>query len=56
MTPETNVAQIERWASALSGAAVAVIGLKRLKQDSSAGGAALAAAGGALIYRSATGF
>jgi uncharacterized membrane protein len=56
MTPEMNVAQIERWASALSGAAIAVIALKRLKEDRSAGGAALAAAGGALIYRSATGF
>src|ERR1700681_971491 len=56
MTPEMNVAQIERWASALSGAAVTVIALKRLKEERSAGGAALVAAGGALISRSATGF
>jgi len=56
MTPEMNVAQVERWASALSGAAITVMALKRLKEERSAGGAALAAAGGALIYRSATGF
>jgi uncharacterized membrane protein len=56
MTPEMNVAQIERWASALSGAAITVMALKRLKEEPSAGGAALAAAGGALIYRGATGF
>lgn len=56
MTSELNVARAERWASAISGAAMAAYGLKRLKEERSAAGAVLTAAGSALIYRSATGF
>jgi uncharacterized membrane protein len=56
MTSENNVADAERWASAIGGAAMAAYGLKRLKDDRSAAGAVMAAAAGALIYRSATGF
>jgi uncharacterized membrane protein len=56
MTSEMNVAQAERWASAIGGAAMAAYGLKRLKEERSTAGAVLAAAGSALIYRSATGF
>ncbi len=54
MTSSINVADVERWASALGGAALAAYGIKQLKERSPAG-AALAAAGGALIYRGATG-
>lgn len=51
MTSELNVAGIERWASALGGAALAVYGLRQR----SPAGAMIAASGGALIYRGATG-
>jgi uncharacterized membrane protein len=54
MTSTVNVADVERWASALGGAALTAYGIKQLK-DRSPAGAALAAAGGALMYRGATG-
>jgi uncharacterized membrane protein len=56
MIAETNVAGPERWASAIGGAALAVYGLKRLKDERSVQGAVITAAGSALIVRSATGF
>jgi uncharacterized membrane protein len=46
-----NVGQTERWLSALSGSALALYGLKR----GGIGGAAMAIAGGGLLYRGATG-
>ena len=55
MRIETNVAEVERWASALGGAALAAYGIKQIRERSAAG-AFLAAAGGTLIYRGATGF
>src|SRR5438045_626079 len=55
MTSDVNVADVERWASALGGAALTAYGIKQLK-DRSPAGAALAAAGTALMYRGATGF
>lgn len=51
MTSELNVAGIERWASALGGAALAVYGIRRR----SVAGAMIAASGGALIYRGVSG-
>ena len=54
MTSIVNVADVERWASAVGGAALTAYGIKQLK-DRSPAGAALAAAGGMLIYRGATG-
>ena len=51
-----NVAGAERWASAIGGAALAVYGLKQLKDERSIPRAMLTAAGSALIARSATGF
>jgi uncharacterized membrane protein len=54
MTSTINVADVERWASALGGAAITAYGIKQLK-DRSPAGAALAAAGSALMYRGATG-
>jgi uncharacterized membrane protein len=54
MNSTVNVADVERWASALGGAALAAYGIKQLK-DRSPAGAALAAAGATLIYRGATG-
>jgi uncharacterized membrane protein len=54
MTSETNVADVERWASALGGAALTAFAVKQLK-DRSPVGVALAAAGTTLIYRGATG-
>lgn len=54
MTSEVNVADVERWASALGGAALAAYGVKQMK-DRSPSGAALAAAATVLIYRGATG-
>jgi uncharacterized membrane protein len=54
MTSGVNVAGAERWASALGGAALTAYAIKQLK-DRSPAGAALAAAGTALIYRGATG-
>jgi uncharacterized membrane protein len=55
MQTETNVAEVERWASALSGAALAVLGIRQGVKDRSIGGVMLAAAGTTLIYRGATG-
>src|SRR5687767_14771328 len=52
MTSEMNVAEVERWASALGGAALTVFGIRQR----SLAGAMIAASGGALIYRGATGF
>jgi uncharacterized membrane protein len=54
MTSTINVAGVERWASAIGGAAITAYGIKQLK-DRSPAGAALAAAGSALMYRGATG-
>jgi uncharacterized membrane protein len=54
MTSTINVADVERWASALGGAALTAYGIKQLK-DRSPAGAAIAAAGSALMYRGATG-
>lgn len=47
----TNVDDVERWISGISGAALALYGLRRR----SIGGTALAALGAGLIYRSVTG-
>jgi uncharacterized membrane protein len=55
MTSNINVADVERWASAIGGAALTAFGIKQLK-DRSPAGAALAAAGSALMYRGATGY
>jgi uncharacterized membrane protein len=52
MTSDINVAEVERWASALGGAALTVFGLRQR----SVAGAMIAASGGALIYRGATGY
>lgn len=49
--PDVNVGDAERWASVLGGGALAAYGLTR----GSLGGLALAALGGALVYRGATG-
>ena len=46
-----NVSEVERWASAISGGALAIYGLTR----GTFGGVALALAGGALVYRGVTG-
>jgi len=54
MTATINVAEVDRWASALGGAALTAYGIKQLK-DRSPAGAALTAAGGALMFRGATG-
>jgi uncharacterized membrane protein len=51
MTSDLNVAEVERWASALGGAALAVYGIRQ----KSIAGAMIAASGGALIYRGASG-
>jgi uncharacterized membrane protein len=55
MPSGVNVANVERWASALGGAALTAYAIKQLK-DRSPSGAMLAAAGTALIYRGATGY
>jgi uncharacterized membrane protein len=55
MTSSINVADVERWASAIGGAALTAFGIKQLKGRSPSG-AALAAAGSALMYRGATGY
>ncbi len=54
MTSTVNIAEAERWTSALGGAALSAYGI-RLLRDRSMAGAFLAAAGTALIYRGATG-
>jgi uncharacterized membrane protein len=48
---EPNVGMLERWASALGGAALVTAGLKMR----SLGGLAMAAVGGALVFRATTG-
>jgi len=55
MTAEVNVAGVERWASALGGAALAAYGVKQLKTEHPLAGTMIAAAGGALIARGGTG-
>src|SRR5204863_9292742 len=50
MYAERNVAEVERWASALSGAALAVLGIRQGIARNPFGSAMLAAAGGTLIY------
>jgi uncharacterized membrane protein len=50
-TRGTNVGQTERWMSAVGGGAIALLGLKR----GGLGGALLAAVGGGLVFRGATG-
>lgn len=55
MTSDVNVADVERWASALGGAALAAFGIQQSIRERSVGGAIMAAAGGTLIYRGATG-
>lgn len=54
MPSTVNLADIERWASALGGAALTAYGIKQLKEKSVTG-AMIAAAGTALMYRGATG-
>jgi uncharacterized membrane protein len=54
MPSGVNVANRERWASAIGGAALTAYAIKQLKERSPAG-AMLAAAGTALIYPGATG-
>jgi uncharacterized membrane protein len=55
MNAQVNVADAERWASALGGAALTAWGIKQLKEDRSPAGAMIAAAGVSLIARGATG-
>jgi len=52
---EVNVAEVERWASALGGAALAAYGVKNLREEHPVAGAMIAASAGMLIYRGATG-
>src|SRR5262249_31216621 len=54
MQTETNVAEVERWASTLGGAVLAVLGIRRGVRDRSVPGVVLAAAGTWLICRGAT--
>ena len=55
MTSTVNVADVERWASAVGGALLTAYGIKQLKERTPTG-AAIAAAGSALMYRGATGY
>jgi uncharacterized membrane protein len=55
MTSTVNVAEVERWASAVGGALLTAYGIKQLKERGTSG-AAIAAAGSALMYRGATGY
>ena len=55
MTADVNVAGVERWASALGGAALAAYGVKQMREERSVAGAMIAAAGGALIARGGSG-
>ena len=55
MNAQVNVADAERWASALGGAALAAWGLKQLRDERTPAGAMIAAAGASLIVRGATG-
>jgi uncharacterized membrane protein len=52
---DVNVADVERWASALGGVALTALGIRQLKEENPVAGAMLTAAGGTLIYRGATG-
>ncbi len=52
---ETNVAEVERWASALGGAALAAYGIRQVREERSVAGAMIAASAGMLILRGATG-
>ncbi|HEY2905791.1 MAG TPA: SRPBCC family protein [Vicinamibacterales bacterium] len=52
---ETNVAEVERWASALGGAALAAYGIKQVREERSLAGAMIAASASMLILRGATG-
>jgi uncharacterized membrane protein len=52
---DVNVGEIERWASAIGGGALAVYGVTRLLTRGSVGGAVLALVGGSLVYRGTTG-
>jgi uncharacterized membrane protein len=56
MTHELNVARLERWASALGGAVLTAFGVKYARDEQWVPGAALAVAGGALMYRGASGY
>jgi len=51
MYTESTIADFERWACALGGAALAVYGTRRAVRERSVGGAMVAAAGGSLIAR-----
>src|SRR5262249_48431020 len=55
MNAQVNVADAERWASALGGAALTAWGLKQLRDQRSPAAAMVAAAGASLIVRGATG-
>ena len=55
MKSTINVNEVERWASAIGGAAVAAAGVKRFLDEDRAAGALISAAGAALIWRGATG-
>ena len=54
MRSTVNVADVERWASALGGAALTAYGIRHLKERKVAG-AMIAAAGTSLMFRGATG-
>jgi len=51
-----NIAQVEQWASALGGAALAVFGIRQGIRQQSVAGAMIAASGGALIARGAVNY
>jgi uncharacterized membrane protein len=55
MSAHVNVAEAERWASALGGAALATWGFLQLRDERTPTGAMLTAAGASLIARGATG-
>lgn len=50
-----NISEMERWASAIGGGALAAYGISRLLTRGSVTGAVLGLVGGALLYRGATG-
>jgi uncharacterized membrane protein len=55
MNARVNIAEPERWASALGGAALAAWGMKHVRDERAPAGAMVAAAGASLIVRAATG-
>jgi len=55
MNAQVNVADAERWVSALGGAALTAWGLKQLRDERSPAAAMIAAAGASLIVRGASG-